>query len=347
MVFTADVKAGVLFFKETAFSYANGLVDATIRKLEEQKITVEVLNAYGMTLGDTVDDVVNRYVHRLSTLAGLKTGFGMFGMVGLVNHSCAPNAAQFFTVDGVCWLVATRTCKKDEEVFISYFPNMSAMPVVNRRISGQETSGFWCGCERCLHEDSEFSFEHQPQYVLPHIEKVVGPNRYNSLVHFMATTAQEEWIFNKPAPVILDIILKVYKFRGLLMRYDDNVHVRKILMGLITETVEKMCRLAICRMPKLLDSGRRIASILQEAIKPPYNILEAQGCNNLHLLSNIFLVSLMCLRTQKFPKCFLHDWVAEQNTKYGDHFSRAIYAESRIFPHVLEALDANGKVQLK
>jgi hypothetical protein len=334
MVFTADVNAGGIFFKETAFAHGE-----TIPKVEEQTITVEMLHEYGMTLGDTVEDLVNRYVHRLSTLTGLKTGFGMFGTMGLVNHSCAPNTAQFFTADGVCWLVATRPCKKDEEVFMSYCPNLSAMPVVNRRMSFKERYEFWCTCERCIREDSEYSYEQQPQYVLPRIEKFIGVERCKALVHFMVNTSHEEWVFDKPAPEILDIILKVYKFRSLLKRFGEDIEGRKLIMGLVTETVEKMCRLAICRMPKLLESCKRMASVLQEALQPPYSIFDAQGCNNMHLVTNIFLVSFMCLRTQKFPHCFLQEWVMEQNAKYSAHFRLAIYAESRIFPHVLEVLE--------
>jgi len=88
-------------------------------------------------------------------------GFDLFGFLCLVNQNCAPKASHFSTADGVCWLVTTRACKKEEEVFISYCTNLSVLPVVNRRRSLQDLGGFWYKCQPCVRGDAELSYEQE------------------------------------------------------------------------------------------------------------------------------------------------------------------------------------------
>ena len=336
MNFNDDIKQGSVFFREMAFSSSVRLEDLVADL--ESRVTVQEMRKFGMILGNTIQKITERYVHRLGSTAG-SYGFGLFKQVGLINNSCAPNAAQFFNSDGSCWLVATRDCRTGEEIFIPYSTNISAMPVVNRRMTLKNRLEFWCECSRCVREDAALPFEQQPQYNLPIVQTLVGDKRYKAVEIFVTCTEQPTWIFDLPPCDLLTIMLRVYQLRSVLRRHAIGSHSYTLLLCMITEVVGKICRLVISRFPNLLDKCRDIAAILQEVIQPPYRLLECQGGNNVHLLSSIYMVSCLCLRTQNFPDCFLWRWAKEQKIKYQEHFELLVRAEGQNSPFILRILD--------
>ncbi len=75
------------------------------------------------------------------------------------------------------------------------------------------------------------------------------------------------------------------------------------------ETVEKLVRFTIVRANDLAPSQfRAILCILQEALQPPYSILELSGYNDIHFQLSIVLVVLLAGGADLPPTTWIYQW---------------------------------------
>lgn len=77
----------------------------------------------------------------------LVASVGLFPIMGLINHSCAPNCGWSNAGDGAVALHALRDLKEGEEITLSYIDIDKERS--ERRRELQETKHFDCACERC------------------------------------------------------------------------------------------------------------------------------------------------------------------------------------------------------
>merc|ERR1711957_1161118 len=74
-------------------------------------------------------------------------GYGLYSRLAAVNHSCKPNAEVVFPGTGRLLLVARRSLREGEEVFISYIDHEEEDRA--ERQKGLDSYGFQCDCPRC------------------------------------------------------------------------------------------------------------------------------------------------------------------------------------------------------
>ncbi|KAI8924021.1 hypothetical protein BC831DRAFT_513726 [Entophlyctis helioformis] len=120
---------------------------------------VDIVDVLGKVVSRplSVDDVVklacriNSNSHGVYDPAGTvngEIGVGMFPLVAMLNHSCAPNCA-FVTGDGGQMLVHTlRDVAAGDELCVSYVDLFA--PTWERRGKLLTTKFFWCECSRCV-----------------------------------------------------------------------------------------------------------------------------------------------------------------------------------------------------
>jgi hypothetical protein len=101
------------------------------------------------------------------------------------------------------------------------------------------------------------------------------------------------------------------------------------------ETVEKLVRFTIlCAHELLPPQFRAILSILQEALRPPYSILELSGYNDIHFQLYIVLAVLLSGGAELSPTTWIYRWA--KNTMLENepiaimtfYAGRAFYANS-------------------
>ncbi|KAJ3387790.1 hypothetical protein HDU80_000100 [Chytriomyces hyalinus] len=87
-----------------------------------------------------------------------EVGVGMFPMVAMLNHACAPNCSFVSTTHGRMIVRTLRDVEAGEELCVTYVDLCT--PRSERRGKLLETKHFWCECERCscLSGESEDAF---------------------------------------------------------------------------------------------------------------------------------------------------------------------------------------------
>ncbi|KAJ3296659.1 hypothetical protein HDU79_006070 [Rhizoclosmatium sp. JEL0117] len=84
-----------------------------------------------------------------------EVGVGMFPLVAMLNHSCAPNCSFVSSTHGKMIVRTLRPVKEGEELCVSYVDLCT--PRDERRGKLLETKHFWCACSRCEPSDSSDS----------------------------------------------------------------------------------------------------------------------------------------------------------------------------------------------
>ncbi|KAI8823816.1 hypothetical protein BJ741DRAFT_634179 [Chytriomyces cf. hyalinus JEL632] len=82
-----------------------------------------------------------------------EVGVGMFPMVAMLNHACAPNCSFVSTTHGRMIVRTLRDVQAGEELCVTYVDLCT--PRSERRGKLLETKHFWCECERCSGSSSE------------------------------------------------------------------------------------------------------------------------------------------------------------------------------------------------
>lgn len=120
-----------------------------------------------------VEDVKERYVKErtkaLNKLVGMyccnaltlisrkdSSTTGILPMVECMNHSCSPNCVyDYNAAESLVLVTATQCVAKGEELCISYLKRSElAKSVAGRRALLKDRFNFWCGCKRCVAEES-------------------------------------------------------------------------------------------------------------------------------------------------------------------------------------------------
>lgn len=91
-------------------------------------------------------DHVGEALNFSSRLFPAMKGYGLFGKLAAVNHSCQPNAEAFFFGHGNLSLLATKALAAGDEVCISYIDHEQNTAY---RKAALESYGFTCDCPRC------------------------------------------------------------------------------------------------------------------------------------------------------------------------------------------------------
>ncbi|KAG2430567.1 hypothetical protein HXX76_010086 [Chlamydomonas incerta] len=86
---------------------------------------------------------------------------GLWPELGLLNHSCAPNAA-LLVVGGALYVRAGWALLEGEEVTISYLGAGLFTDVASRRAALRGSHGFVCCCPRCIMEQEHFPSRRSP-----------------------------------------------------------------------------------------------------------------------------------------------------------------------------------------
>lgn len=80
--------------------------------------------------------------------SGQEIGSGIFPLVSLFNHSCAPNLTRV-TVDNKLVFITTRPVAKNQQLFVCYRSNFFKTPRQQRQDELLKSYRFKCSCEAC------------------------------------------------------------------------------------------------------------------------------------------------------------------------------------------------------
>ena len=264
--------------KEWLSKFGSGAVD-TVSDLSELANAVCRFNAFSIN----------------TPICAMPYAYGLYDVTTMLNHSCGPNAMQFFSGKASSDLVVRtlRDVKKGEEVTVSYTIGLEECEnMLDRRNHLLGDLGFICICERCLEQtvSGEMKSPDDDEEELPEecMEKLVRAKKYQVM-----SKPKESW------KLYCEVLTKARS-----CRIGDDKRFN-ILLGAASSGVRCVEK----------DGGSSL--MIQAVLKKVMNMCSEKG--PLHMMMEIQLAGVQAhslLKTDKRPEEALKTWMAAKIKAY-------------------------------